>query len=203
MTPQELLPLALIAGAGAFLAAMQGSGARYRTVDWTGRGARRNPGTFSPRGITLHYGVGKKDGDPADVLDQLKIAGYSYNWMIDRDGTRYKLVENTEGSVHTDNERNRSSYGIAFMYSGPRDDYNKKPGDVYAPIPGTVPDWGSAWWAPYTSDQVASAAQLVRELGADKSWYLIGHQDVNENKSDPGPTFPWADFERQSGLRRA
>lgn len=195
----DLLPIALVAAATAFLAVMA-SRSRYTTIDWTARGAPRNPGTFSPSGITLHYAAGTQGGDPEDVLTQLKTYGYSYNYMIDRDGTRYQLVPDTDGSVHTDGTRNRSSFGIAFLNIGPAQ--TSRPGWPYAAIPGSTPDWPGAYWEPFTSDQIASAAGLVRELGAGPDWYLIGHQDVNSDKSDPGPAFPWSDFEIQSGMAR-
>ena len=202
MNADELLPLALVAAAGAFLATMRTGTGGYRTVDWTNRGSKRNPGVFSPSGITLHYAAGTQGGDPANVVDETNKLGWSYNYLIDRDGTRYQLVPDGYGAVHTDNTRNKTSYGLAFMNIGPSDKYNAQPGWPYAPIPGSTPDWDGAYWETYTPDQIASAAELVRELGATPSWYLIGHQDVNSHKSDPGPAFPWSKFEALTGLQR-
>ena len=194
----DLLPIALVAAATAFLAAMATSG--YRRVDWTDRGAPRNPGTFVPSGITLHYAAGTKGGDPDDVLYQTSRLGYSYHYLVDRDGTTYQLVPDDVGSVHTDGTRNRTSYGIGFLNIGPAQ--LERDGWPYAPIPGSSPDWPGAYWEPFTQDQLSSAAALVRRLGADPTWYLIGHQDVNSGKSDPGPAFPWSEFERMTGLKR-
>lgn len=67
------------------------------------------------------------------------------------------------------------------------------------------------WWAPYTADQVVSNILVLRYVqdlfGTLRRPWILGHEQVQKSKQDPGPTFPLhgireAVFEGYRAIRR-
>lgn len=62
-----------------------------------------------------------------------------------------------------------------------------------------------AWWEPYDARQIAALHDLlnaIRSAGYGKAVAdLVGHEEISpDRKSDPGPLFPWEQFERPRKL---
>lgn len=62
-------------------------------------------------------------------------------------------------------------------------------------VPGEEPvSRFGRWWEPYPAAQVVALVRVAREVRQIHSWIqrdqLLGHEQVQENKRDPGPAFP-------------
>lgn len=62
------------------------------------------------------------------------------------------------------------------------------------------------WWEPYPVDQLLTVVRVLREVQAlrPEPWRqveILGHEQIKENKNDPGPLFPLHDIRR--ALREA
>lgn len=96
---------------------------------------------------------------------------------------------------------NRSYYGIEMVNAGEV----RPDGDSWVYWPN---DWSEIWksekkpvkmngkfWEPYTYNQVLTVVRVLRYLrqfraGDIIKHKIVGHENVAENKSDPGPLFP-------------
>lgn len=101
---------------------------------------------------------------------------------------------------------NSTTFGIELLNGGYLD-YNAA-GEICRSVAGgelvpwsvpyavPVPLWGRLW-APFPSEQVWTAVQILRALHVDygpfaPSW-VLGHELVDADKQDPGPAFPLED----------
>ncbi len=128
--------------------------------------------------VVVHF-TGMATGDEAlRALTQLG-SGVSAHWMIDEDGTTYRLVPDERrawhagvGSWHDWHDVNAVSIGIELV--NPGHDFG------YRPFPGAQID---------ALEELLDDTYRCHGLGPCD---LIGHSDLApERKQDPGELFPW------------
>lgn len=131
--------------------------------------------------IVLHYTA----SDSQRSLAMLTHGGVSAHYMIDRDGTIYRLVDENRRAWHAGESEwegrtwlNATSIGIEMVNLGFRDTPTGRQ------------------WYPFTEEQINALIPLLKDiqqrhhLGPNA---VIGHSDIAPSrKQDPGPMFPWA-----------
>jgi N-acetyl-anhydromuramyl-L-alanine amidase AmpD len=167
------------------------------------------PTTGSVDTIVLHFSsdlIAHPD-HPFDVGKQIKIyerAKVSAHYLIDREGTIYRLVDDERtawhagrGSLPWDKSRtsmNASSIGIEMLAVGSKADMvplfmSAKKYDEFA---GKHPAWIG-----FTDAQYASLSWLIADIQSRhpkitrNNHHVIGHEDWagRERRTDPGQTF--------------
>ncbi|GGF17525.1 N-acetylmuramoyl-L-alanine amidase [Aliidongia dinghuensis] len=139
---------------------------------------------FEPRSapvdiLLLHY-TGMATAEAA--LERLSdpVARVSCHWLIDEDGTVYRMVDETMRAWHA---------GLSF-WAGERDVNGHSIG-IELVNPGH--EWG---YRPFPPAQMAALAELAAGIlarHAIQSTRVLGHSDVApERKQDPGELFDWA-----------
>lgn len=152
---------------------------------------------LSPTGITIHYTAG---GSSAGAISTLKQKGYSYHFIISRDGTIEQLERTDVQSIH-DPKTNATHIGISFVNLGNQSQFA---GEYGSPalnkwISGNTTTGKEDKWDPYPTTQTLAGKKLVEEL---KKMYpnitnLVGHSETSTSgKQDPGPAFPLNDYRR-------
>lgn len=150
-------------------------------VDKTGTPHSNSRGVFRPAMIVVHADAGQTEaGTISWILDPRSQV--SYHWFVGRDGTVYKLVEESERAWHAgkshwpgmDDDRgsvNSASIGVCFANSGTE---------------------------AYRDVQYEAGAELVagicrrHGIGLD---LIRGHNEVSPGrKTDPYPQFSWERF---------
>ena len=123
------------------------------------------------------------------IVDLLTEFGFSYHWLIDRDGSVYELVPPHLEAWHAGRSRmnnrdhcNRFTHGIALV--------------------------GGKGWE-YTEDQIISLGQLTASdmsINQYTTDWIAGHEDVrrawnnahpdraDKPKPDPGELLPWSQY---------
>jgi N-acetylmuramoyl-L-alanine amidase len=134
--------------------------------------------------VVMHY-TGMKTG--AEALERLRepAAGVSAHYLVDTDGTTYRLVEEAQRAHHA---------GLGGW--GEIDDVNSASIGIEIVNPGHF--WG------YTSFPKAQMRSVIR-LTADifsrhglRAHQTVGHSDIApERKEDPGEKFPWDRMARE------
>ena len=94
----------------------------------------------------------------------------SAHYVIERDGAVWQCVPLDRAAWHVATTGwNGRSVGIEIANAGPPEEY--------------------------PAAQIAAVASLINEIRGGLhprgGWRLVGHSDVQGNKSDPGPLFPW------------
>jgi N-acetylmuramoyl-L-alanine amidase len=129
--------------------------------------------------LLLHYtGMQTAEAALARLCDP--VAKVSCHWLIDEDGTVYRLV---------DEERRAWHAGVSF-WAGERD-INSRSIGIELVNPGH--EWG---YRPFPPSQMAALAALATGILARHAippTRILGHSDVAPaRKQDPGELFDWA-----------
>ena len=147
--------------------------------------------------IVLHYSAAG-GGKRAVLSYENRATSYGYHYMIDRDGSFYDSAAPEQLIWHAGGNStvyNKNSIGICIMNIG----YERK---GFAP----KPDWISGKfpnasrtvkWENYTSASINKCAEICAELCKKYNIpvaNIVGHSDIQDNKSDPGPAFGLISF---------
>jgi len=165
----------------------------------------------------MHYTAG---GSAESAVNWLcnPAAQASAHLVIGRDGSITQLIEFNKYGWHAGVSRwqgreglNRYSIGIELDNAGKL----TRQGGGWAAWFGTVYDdsqvlqathpkeTGPAGWHIYTPEQIEVAAQVASVLVQTYQLLdVIGHEDINLQKVDPGPAFPMASFRARAMGRR-
>jgi N-acetylmuramoyl-L-alanine amidase len=138
----------------------------------------RPPGTATDI-LLLHYtGMTSAEAALARLTDP--ASKVSCHWLVDEDGTIYRLVDETRRAWHA---------GSAF-WAGERD-INSRSIGIELVNPGH--EWG---YRPFPPAQMAALSNLTRDILARHPippHRVLGHSDVApDRKQDPGELFDWA-----------
>jgi N-acetyl-anhydromuramyl-L-alanine amidase AmpD len=169
------------------------------------------PTTETVDTIVLHFSSDcvQHPDKPYDVERQIEIfttAKVSAHYLIDREGTIYKLVDEKRAAWHagkgslpwdkTRTSMNSSSIGIEMLAVGSKDDMvplfmkAKKYDDFAKKHPE---------WIGFTDAQYASLKWLIDDIRSrwplikHDDHHIIGHEDWSgrARRTDPGQTFDW------------
>ncbi|MGB8841565.1 MAG: N-acetylmuramoyl-L-alanine amidase [Aliidongia sp.] len=129
--------------------------------------------------LVLHYtGMATADAALTRLTDPTAQVGC--HWLIDEDGTIYRLIEESRRAWHA---------GRAF-WAGERD-INSRSIGIELVNPGH-----ELGYRPFPSAQMAALAELARGILARHpipAHRVLGHSDVApDRKQDPGELFDWA-----------
>ncbi|TWI56566.1 N-acetylmuramoyl-L-alanine amidase [Pseudomonas duriflava] len=130
--------------------------------------------------LVLHY----TSTDSKGSLKTLTQGGVSAHYLVDEDGTIYRLVDESRRAWHAGESEwqgrtwlNSSSIGIEIVNPG------------YKDTPA-----GRVWYR-YSDKQIDAVVALVKDIQARqhiRPGNIIGHSDIApQRKVDPGPFFPW------------
>lgn len=160
---------------------------------------------FDAEYVMIHFtsAVMLSRDDPYNIETVRKIfedGGISIHYLIDRDGSIYCYMPETRAAWHAgkgtlaDDERltnkmNKYSVGIELLAIGSENDmaqYLSK--EEYRLIDASL--------IGYTDAQYESLAKLVNDVCERNSIpfdrdHIIGHEEYNPQKSDPGELFDW------------
>jgi len=124
--------------------------------------------------IVIHYTETKTCGQALDVLCDANSGNrVSAHWVIDRDGTVYKLVDESKRAWHAGrsfwdgiDDCNSASIGIELVNDGSEE---------------------------YPEPQISALVQLCAEIKRRHGIrHIVGHSDIApDRKRDPGQRFPW------------
>lgn len=150
----------------------------FDIVDEPSPNAEPRPDGIAIDMAVLHYtGMRTRDDALRRMLDP--AAKVSAHWMIDEDGTRYRLVPEERRAWHAGVARWRGEANI-----------NDRSVGIELVNPGH--DWG---YRPFPAAQMASLEGLLMDLVARFAIppeRILGHADVAPlRKADPGELFDW------------
>lgn len=124
--------------------------------------------------IVIHYTETKTCEQALRILcDASAPKRVSAHWLIDRDGTAYRLVDESKRAWHAGRsfwdgieDCNSASIGIELVNDG---------------------------FEEYPQPQLDALAELCSEIRSRHAIrYIVGHSDIAPGrKRDPGPLFPW------------
>lgn len=160
---------------------------------------------FAPEYVMLHFtsAVVLSREDPYDLETVRNIfvdGGVSIHYIVDRDGTVYCYIPETRAAWHAGkgsfagdarltNAMNKYSIGIEVVAIGAKGDMAQYlTGAEYAALDASL--------IGFTDAQYASLSALVADICArngiafDRE-HIIGHEEYNPAKSDPGALFDW------------
>lgn len=160
---------------------------------------------FAPEYVMIHFTsavVLSKDAPyDIDAIRQIFTdGGVSIHYIIDRDGEVYCYIPETRAAWHAGkgtfaederltNAMNKYSVGIELVAIGSKDDMAQyMSGAEYAAIDKSL--------IGFTDAQYASLSALVKDIcerngiAFDRE-HVIGHEEYNPLKSDPGELFDW------------
>lgn len=156
-------------------------------VDRTGTANKNDRGGFRPSMIVIHGDAGQtEEGTISWILNP--TSGASYHWLVGRDGTVYKLVDEADRAWHAGKSEwpgmtdakgsvNSASIGVCFANNGTE---------------------------AYRDAQYEAGAELVAGImrrygiGID---LIRGHNEVSPGrKTDPWPQWSWPKFYGLLGL---
>lgn len=130
--------------------------------------------------------------------DCIGKARSSAHYVVERDGTVWQCVPLDRAAWHVATAGwNGRSVGIEIVNAGwlvPGDRVGAYETAQGHAVTAELDDEGKPW-EPYPAAQIAAVVALINEIRAGLhprgGWRLVGHSDVQGNKSDPGPLFPW------------
>lgn len=160
----------------------------------------QNPGydetrSLDPTGITIHYTVTYDSSFAQKILAQ---KGYTYHYIVSKDGTVEELVSPSIRAVH-DPATNATHIGIAFVNlgydTGSAGRSGAPPQSEWLNMVGSK---GYDTWEPYTDAQLYAGERLVENLITKypRINKIEGHSEVSTEKHDPGPAFPLDKFRK-------
>ncbi|MBI3516678.1 MAG: N-acetylmuramoyl-L-alanine amidase [Proteobacteria bacterium] len=129
--------------------------------------------------LILHY-TGMKSAEAA--LERLtdRAAEVSAHYLIDEDGTVFRLVDEQHRAWHA---------GVSSWHGRP--DVNGFSIGIELVNPGH--EWGYRAFAPAQLAACAALARAIVARHAIRPWRVLGHSDVAPaRKADPGELFDWA-----------
>lgn len=135
--------------------------------------------------IVLHYTETKGCAEALYVLcDASSFHPVSAHWLIDRDGTAYRLVDESKRAWHA---------GVSY-WDGITDCNSASVGIEL------VNDGAEAFPMP----QMETLAELCAGIRTRHDIrHIVGHSDIApDRKRDPGPLFPWDWLRKRLGERR-
>lgn len=157
---------------------------------------------------TIDYLVIHCTGGPtaASALAGLDDRKLSIHYLIERDGKVIKLYSENLVALHAGKSKirhmNNRSIGIELVNWGEvrkrrdqfycghkfKKDYDSKVFDLPYSARGT-------WWAPYPPKQIDAVINLsvaiLKRHPTISLHHIIGHEDINPSKQDPGGAFDW------------
>jgi N-acetylmuramoyl-L-alanine amidase len=129
--------------------------------------------------LILHYTGMQSTAAALDRLTELTAPRVSCHWLIDEDGTVYRLVEETARAWHA---------GISF-WAGARQVNGRSIG-IELVNPGH--EWGYRDFPAVQLQALAELAAGILRRHPIPPWRVLGHSDVAPaRKQDPGERFPW------------
>jgi N-acetylmuramoyl-L-alanine amidase len=129
--------------------------------------------------LVLHY-TGMQSAEAAIERLTDPLSKVSCHWLIDEDGTVYRLVAEADRAWHA---------GKSF-WAGERD-INSRSIGIELVNPGH--DWGYRPFPPAQMTALAELATGILERHAIPAARVLGHSDVAPaRKQDPGELFDWA-----------
>lgn len=160
---------------------------------------------YAPEYVMLHFTsavvLSKEDPYNVDTVRKIFVdGGVSIHYIIDRDGTVYCYIPETRAAWHAGkgtfaederltNAMNKYSIGIELIAIGSKSDMAQYlTGEEYESLDAAP--------VGFTDAQYASLSALVADICArndiafDRD-HVIGHEEYNPAKSDPGELFDW------------
>ena len=164
-----------------------------------------------PTHLVMHYTAGRNfQADLASMLAPASKA--AAHVLIGRGGQVTQLIEFDTvawhaGASYFDGLRAWNQFSIGVELSNPG--LLKRQGNGWVtwyqtPVPPDQAIAARHWkdnveygWVPYTDEQLESAAAVGRALrNTYRILGVVGHEDINKEKYDPGPLFPMERFRR-------
>ena len=144
--------------------------------------------------IVLHCAFSPNINATARFLSDTINGRASAHLLIDRDGSVIQQVPFNFQSFHAGREFNNKSIGIEFINLGQLTLAN----GLYKTLYGKVIDRNNVdysksgvYWEKYTSQQIEKALEICKLLFEEYNIkYIVGHNEIDKNKIDPGPFFP-------------
>tara|TARA_R110001606_G_C15288221_1_gene641292 strand:- start:63 stop:1172 length:1110 start_codon:yes stop_codon:yes gene_type:complete len=157
------------------------------------RGKRKKPVEY----IVIHYSAA--GGSKEAVLKyENKSTEYGYHYMVDRNGSHFSCAPDENIIWHAGGNKivsNSNSIGLCIMnYGYEREGVKAKSNWITGKLPNGSK---SLKWDSYTEASLKKAASLCAtvlkkfSLTPDR---IVGHSDIQKNKSDPGPAFDMPAF---------
>lgn len=149
--------------------------------------------------IVIHYSAANGSKEAVLKYENSKTQ-YGYHYMIDKDGSHFetappdKIVWHAGGNGTVGNS---NSVGICIMNVGfEREGVPAKSDWVTGDFPNANKE---GKWEPYSQASLSTAAQICAKVLSDNGLTvdrIVGHSDIQSNKSDPGPAFGMDSFRR-------
>jgi N-acetylmuramoyl-L-alanine amidase len=157
--------------------------------------------------VVFHYTASPgPDSDPERMFRWLEDdRPSSTHYIVLRDGRVIQAADHSVRTWHAGGSKwrkrgsvNKRSIGIDLENVGRlypcTEGFKNSYGGIYAgPRPVKK---GKTYWEPYTQEQDAALALLVRDLAVEfpvlcelARW--VGHEEIKKTKTDPGPAFHW------------
>lgn len=144
--------------------------------------------------IVMHWTAGNT---AQGAFNALLSQGLSYHYIIDKDGSIFELVPEIRSAFHAGcanagtsecRSVNGNSIGISLVDCG-----ENRSGCTTSCIPFDGDErYGAACFTNFTEEQYDASARLISQIsgrhpGIDLETSLIGHDESNKGKIDPGP----------------
>ena len=144
--------------------------------------------------IVLHCAYNPSINETAKFLSDTINGRASAHLLIDRDGSVIQQVPLNFLSFHAGKEFNNKSIGIEFINWGQITLSN----GLYKTIFGQDIDKNSVecttsgvCWEKYTPQQIEKALEICKLIFEEYNIkQIVGHNEIDKNKLDPGPFFP-------------
>ena len=148
--------------------------------------------------IVIHYSAGLSN--KKQCLDyENRATPYGYHYMIDRDGSFFNTADaltKVQHSAGNSQVGNWNSVGICIMNAGyGRPKLKAREGWLDGKYPNNPSE--TAKWEPFTPASLDACAKICADLCKRLNIpveNIVGHSDIQKNKSDPGPAFGMASF---------
>ena len=150
--------------------------------------------------IVIHYSAAAGSKKAVLKYENSKTK-YGYHFMVDRDGSHFdsappdKIVWHAGGNATV---KNSNSVGLCIMNLGfEREGVPAKSNWVSGKYPNSNKQ---GKWEPYTQASLNKAATLCAQVLKDNGLTvdrIVGHSDIQRDKSDPGPAFDMAAFRQK------
>ena len=160
--------------------------------------------------VVIHY-TARDIGPTLDTLADDKNRKASVHYVVDRDGTIYRLVDEKYSAWHAGCTKTQSdpnciegmnprSIGIEVVNYGYLCDDKLGVNSDRCKFLAHALRGNTDYWEAYPEEQMNSLIGLVSDIIRRNSGitvdrtHIIGHDEVTSGKFDPGPAFDWNDF---------